>query len=129
VRGIRSIIALVLLAVWLPTTLHCAMESAGWLPPDGCCSSAADEHCEDGPCVALESGFVSSAGNTISVLLKDAHLLGCACQICQHLLALDFSAEVCREIPWNHANASPVWLPSMSFEHRLALPARAPTLV
>jgi hypothetical protein len=62
VRRFLPIIVIVLLAAWLPATLHCAMETAGVLERSDCCESrddpvaATDEHCDADHCAVLEDG-------------------------------------------------------------------------
>jgi hypothetical protein len=56
-RRLRSLIACLLLALWLPATLHCSLEQAGLLgEKDGCA-----EQCATDNCVVLERGFFKSA--------------------------------------------------------------------
>jgi hypothetical protein len=67
VRFFRPIIALVLLAVWLPATLHCGVEAAGFALGSPCCADSDSDHapaseasCETDGCGVVESGFRSS---------------------------------------------------------------------
>jgi hypothetical protein len=50
---LRTVVAMVLLAMWLPATSLCLMENAGWLAKnDGCCDSQTSETLS---CCALAS--------------------------------------------------------------------------
>lgn len=124
----RSVAMWVLLLLWFPATSHCAMEGAGWFDLEGCCSTdvATAEHCAVDDCESLESGFVFSGA---SALVKAAALLACTCFIClaslNQVQAIVAKTEAYRQ----HLASSINWLPEWSFEHRLALPARAPSLV
>ena len=58
IRRLFVVFAWLLTALWLPATLHCTAETAGWFDPMNCCdgeatstSDVAFDHCE-----TLESG-------------------------------------------------------------------------
>lgn len=63
VARLRSLIAALLLAFWLPATLHCAMEQAGLLPEAPTCS----DQCFADNCGQFEDGLYA---RTASVPLK-----------------------------------------------------------
>lgn len=48
-----------LLAAWLPATVHCELETAGIVPMDECCAdqSQQDHRCEGGCSVVEDRGF------------------------------------------------------------------------
>jgi len=61
VRSINRVVALLMLAVWLPATSHCMLETAGIIPTDECCQTpefpTQDPHdCRDG-CASFEDSF------------------------------------------------------------------------
>ncbi|HEX2852001.1 MAG TPA: hypothetical protein VHO24_02095 [Opitutaceae bacterium] len=75
-RFFRPVIALLLLAVWLPATLHCEVEAAGVTLGSSCCTetdshgaSAAGETCETDGCGIVEGGFTSSTSLSVSAPL------------------------------------------------------------
>jgi hypothetical protein len=104
------------------------MEGAGWFDLEGCCSTdvATAEHCAVDDCESLESGFVFSGAGA---LVKAAALLACTCFICRASLNQVQAIVAKTEAYRRHLASSISWLPEWSFEHRLALPARAPSLV
>ncbi|HLP06815.1 MAG TPA: hypothetical protein VK178_01515 [Opitutaceae bacterium] len=59
-RRIFTLVAWILVAFWLPATLHCAAETSGWIETAGCCADealpVADSHCESDHCATLEAG-------------------------------------------------------------------------
>lgn len=55
---LRRLVALAVLALWLPTTLHCALEAAGVAFGDSCCAEdASAEGCEVDGCQTVEGEF------------------------------------------------------------------------
>ncbi len=127
-RRFRAFAALVLLALWLPATLHCALEEAGLLHADGCCAEQNVDHCDTDACAILETGFVNSTSPGTLLLAKDAALLNCCCLLCVAPV-FDVSAPLAPAVEYFVQTERAVnWLPTWSFAHRLALPARAPSL-
>ncbi|MBL9200778.1 MAG: hypothetical protein JNL39_09745 [Opitutaceae bacterium] len=64
--ALRRLIAVLLLSIWLPATLHCALESAGLHLPLLChgheAAEVAETHCAGDDCHALDhSSFTSFA--------------------------------------------------------------------
>lgn len=62
VSRLCRLIAILLLALWLPATLHCGLEAAGAIAGEGCAkaaepSSAPTAHCEDDGCKTIEEGL------------------------------------------------------------------------
>ena len=89
----RSIIAALLLAVWLPATLHCAMEAAGLDDWFGCHEAAHNDadHCADDACHAIE-GLISKPdaqplkiSAPLAVALPDSGIFAFV-QLCPSLL-------------------------------------------
>ncbi|MEO7798141.1 MAG: hypothetical protein ABIY47_10500 [Opitutaceae bacterium] len=62
---LRHFVALLLLALWLPATLHCGVEALGWDFGSGCCADGespaaatkTNAGCESDGCGTIESGF------------------------------------------------------------------------
>lgn len=64
---LRPFFAVLLLALWLPATLHCALEAAGCLRAADCCDEQADGGCTRDSCDTLEAGFVKSASLQVAL--------------------------------------------------------------
>jgi hypothetical protein len=122
---IRRLIALALLALWLPATLHCDVEAAGFDDWFGCHEEAAStkDHCTEDVCQALE-GF---AYKSDAALLKVSPPPPGFCSDCLISLSPPFprlatdSVNTGTELPWS----SRPW----QFAHRAAPPARAPACI
>jgi hypothetical protein len=123
---LKKIIVLLLLAVWMPATMCCALERAG-VPffqqccEDDCSESSPKQPCTDKTCCLLESGNYQTANPAPLVVTPESVFL---------LLALTFI-----EPPQPHpgsAELSDSSLPELSvgwqFLSRTALPVRAPSL-
>ena len=70
----RRLIALLLLCLWLPCTMHCQAESLGWLGSESACceqshsqAPAAPDCADCSVCSALESGGYSLAPKVVFV--------------------------------------------------------------
>lgn len=129
VRRFRSFTALLLLALWLPVTLHCDLEAAGLMGAEGfdCCST--EQSCSNDGCSAIESGHFKSSNDLVAVPAPE--------------LTLDWAASLvalCARSPLNECRqtvappaeslARPLdWVSSWRFVRRQALPARAPDCV
>ncbi len=120
---IKSLIAVLLLALWLPATAHCALESVGILVgSEGCCPEGGVD-CAGDKCEQLEKGLFKNSSDTVKVTAPQQLL--CTCYLCLQLIqpelvaVADLSAA-CADHPQD-------WIPSWNFEHRAALPALAPS--
>ncbi|HVY71665.1 MAG TPA: hypothetical protein VHH73_17170 [Verrucomicrobiae bacterium] len=78
-RRLKTFLACVMVALWLPASMHCLLEDAGWVPMDeSCASSPAGSHDQGDGC-QFESGgaqFVpvkvaAPAFNPVAVLLRN----------------------------------------------------------
>jgi hypothetical protein len=122
---LRTLFVLVLAALWLPATSHCALESAALIASHCCESGSHDEPAHDAGgdlCCAWESSFVSQPAGTA---LVKAPFLACECLLCcsKFLLPSFVPAE---SVPTAPRPAD--WLAIWQFEYRAAPPARAPSL-
>lgn len=118
--------ALLLLALWLPATLHCRLEGAGlelrWL---GCHDhdASAAEHCADSTCHAVEEAAYSKVASALRNLPPPSlPLLFCLLHLQPSTVATDSSACSAAEGPPELQALRRTW----QFVHRTALPARAP---
>lgn len=79
---LRQLVALLLMSLWLPATLHCALEAAGFeivfVCHDHETGAASDGQCTDDACHALEGFAFKPAANTAVLTLPSL----CACLLC-----------------------------------------------
>lgn len=73
-----KIASFLLLAIWLPATLHCNLEAAG-LAETHCTSSAADDDCKTDICATIESALIKESAPVFNLAAPVA---------CDHLLCL-----------------------------------------
>lgn len=69
VQVIRRVLAVVLVALWVPATLHCAFEAAGFENWFNCHEEVASstDHCTDDACQPLESFAYKSDTGTVRI--------------------------------------------------------------
>jgi len=125
---LRAIVSAVLLILWMPATSHCAFESAGLLPAAVGCDSSSEAHCVGDGCRLIESGLFKQS--TVAMKVMAPELMACTCMLCLQLVWASFPNLVAISdfTPPDFA-APQEWVARWSFEHRAALPARAPSLV
>ena len=118
-----KILSFLLLALWLPATSHCALERAGVIETDDCCtteshSSIPSEHsCADG-CATVEGGaykLPAPQKSMVSPLLVVCLWAESAAQIDATIASIPSQSLVDELIA------------SWQFDHRAALPVRAPS--
>lgn len=121
--ALRRLIALAVLAVWLPATLHCALEAAGLDAWFGCHEEAAHDadHCTDDACHAIE-GFAYKPDAAAVRVPPPAPALLCHCLLC-----LAPSLALPATEPATPAPEPPALARSWQFVRRAAPPARAPS--
>jgi len=122
----KKLVVLLLLAVWMPATMCCALERVG-VPffqhccVDDCSESSPKPPCTDKTCCLLESGNYQTANPAPLIVTPESVFL---------LLALTFIEPPqpkpgCTELP----DSSPPELSvAWQFLSRTALPVRAPSL-
>jgi hypothetical protein len=119
---------LLLMAIWLPATLHCRLEAAGLEPAHECCAEngaqASAGDCRDDPCPTVEENLFkeSSQGLTVSAPSAwdcdlDGAMMPGACASIPTVPALS---------PARHA-PPPELEAAWQFMARAAPPARAPS--
>lgn len=116
------LVALLLLALWLPATLHCDLEAAGLTPVSVTCQDehAANQHAADN-CAQIENDTYKHA----STLLKapaPALLAACVCSVTDLVPRPIFVPLVSPE----RTDSPPELTRTWQFRARAALPARAP---
>ncbi len=124
-------VAVLLLALWVPATMHCGLESLPGIEFLSCClqddakSGPAPAHqdndCETDACATVESGLYKQEDSAQPLSLP---LLALAVWIRAAEPITDSTPAL---IP---ASSAPPELPKVwQFSHRTALPPRAPSLV
>ncbi len=116
---------LLLVAAWLPVTLHCRLEAAGFYDADDCCAGepAAETagDCKDDVCPTVEEALYKESSQS----LKIAAPALVECFVCFALLAEP--AAVAAPILSPERHAPPLELAvTWQFIARAAPPARAP---
>lgn len=126
IRFLRSPVALLLLALWLPATQHCVFGAAlDWeVERSGTTCHHDESGTHEDVCTMVEGGDYL-AGATLAHV-PAPNLTTLACLACLHAQLL---AEAPPLAPPAWAKNSPdEWVPRWAFVARAALPARAPTL-
>lgn len=132
VRVSSSMLSVLLLAIWLAATQHCALEAAGLL--DGhagheapeCCPSESDrgDACAHDGCLVVEGGSFTTANSTIKVPGPSMH----ACIIPLHEVLVPPIAEMSQAPGLTRGiEEARGWVPAWHFERRAAPPPRAPS--
>lgn len=134
VSWFRSIIALVLLALWLPATSHCAIETAlGSADGEHClascdCAHAGDDragHPAADACAVLENGGYKPAFAALIAPAPSLTILACLSRAHAALLA---RARPLVPPAWSGGHPD-AWMPRWHIAVRAVAPARAPGLI
>ena len=126
VKWLRLMAVMIVGAVWIAATNHCALEAAGIMPGTleaaghGCCDDGSPG-CETDNCFLVEDGAVLHWAKIVSVQAPAA----CECNECLHALSLP-EPEFETVLPAVESEPWIDWLPAWQFERRAVLPARAP---
>ena len=130
VKRLWAIVSLVLLAVWLPCTMHCQAEALGWLGADlACCEQV---HTDEAPkpdcsdCAACN--FVESGGYSLPQKVSFVHVL---LTVVVHLAPdlLDSVREPATLTLSAPDSATQFLAQSWTFARRVALSPRAPSFL
>lgn len=134
VNWLRRIIAFVLLALWLPATSHCAIETVLGVVNDHCMSVCAHDassgdadanaHVAADACDMVEGGSFKSSLDSLSVPAPVLSVF--ACLSCIHAL-VSVAARPLAPPAWSADNPD-AWVPSWHLARRAVAPARAPGL-
>jgi hypothetical protein len=129
VKCLFKLSAILLLALWLPATLHCGLETAGLLLhehgldlADTGCATA----CEKESCSTLEDGAYKKASDPIKVSAPSLAL--CITQLVLDV-AVEAAAESAPSVSPYTTDSPPELARTWQFTVRTALPARAPSLI
>src|SRR5262245_44978411 len=73
---------LTLVALWLPVTLHCRLEAAGFYEMDECCvAEQASDECSDDACPTVEDALYKESTQVLKVIAPDLS----TCVVCLEL--------------------------------------------
>ncbi len=127
VTRLRQIVSLLLLALWLPATLHCDLEAAGLAPTAIACADethapATSGHADDS-CGLIENSTYKSA---LTVVKAPAPTLLACCLCC--VAALTPEPLFVPLVSPERSDTPPELTRTWQFRSRAALPARAPGL-
>ncbi|MBP6506394.1 MAG: hypothetical protein KA257_02415 [Opitutaceae bacterium] len=117
-------IPLLLLALWLPATLHCDLATAGLAPESMACEN---EHTPDSQAADNCDLVEHSAYKSTSLSLKATAPTLCACLGC--LVENPAETSIVLQVSPARSDSPPELIPTWSFRHRAALPVRAPASV
>ena len=121
---LTKFVAVLLLALWLPATLHCRLEGLGLDALFSCADDAAKttgSGCTDDGCQSLEDGQFALGKTRIDPAVLP--LLACAGVPC---FLRDAPLKTAPEIVVDSAEDMAPWQRTWQFARRAALPARAP---
>ncbi len=121
---------LLVLALWLPCTMHCTLEAAGITLSNCCEASLGEEHsagsAETDPCHGCQECSTVESDGVVKTdsSVKVEPLLAIVCVLIRlEALATPASAQ----LTWSRVIAPPELPPSWRFAERVALPPRAPS--
>ncbi len=114
--------ALFLLALWLPATMHCALESAGLIFTSSLCADGSNDHCAGDNCTQLEDGLFKQQTDELQVMSPDQFV--CDGFLCLHLPPVAALAEPIVQPSDQPQN----WVTTWHFVRRAAPSPRAPSL-
>lgn len=127
VKGLKGIVTMLLLAIWLPATSHSLLELSGLIHQEHHVAGDADSDSDHDHDVADGVCAMVSAATPLIKVTSSTPLFYFAAYP-----AVDFSAidQQSQSLPLNGLGTSPPLLPSSwQFIHRAAIPARAPSFV
>lgn len=125
-RRLSHLLSLLLLALWLPATEHCALEAMGLLGTTCSDNCTPGKRCADDHCGTVENGDYRHSVDTLTAPMPD--LLACACHLCSRLTDLEAS-RLAVILPIESFDRPRDWVSTWQFVRRAAPPSRAPTLL
>lgn len=129
-RSLHRLIALVLLALWLPATSHCAITTVVGLVNDHCEAVCAHDgvdtegHLANDACATVEDGAIKPALAAPHAPAPSLTVLVCLSRAHAALLA---EARPPARPTWSAAHPD-AWMPERHLVSRAVAPARAPNL-
>lgn len=129
-HSLRRLIALVLLALWLPATSHCAIETVLGVVNEHCeavCSHDGLDttgHPANDACATVEDGAIKPAVSGLHLPPPNLSVLAYLDHV--HARLLPETRSLAR--PTWSADHPDAWVPARHFASRAVAPARAPNL-
>lgn len=126
VRLFSQIVAVVLLALWMPATQHCAFGAVtGWIA-DACDTACNHDNgaTHEDVCTVVEGGDYTPAATLAHVTAPNLTTLACLARLHARLLS---EATPIAPPAWTKDDPAD-WVPTWAFAARAALPGRAPNL-
>jgi hypothetical protein len=120
-QRLKAVIACVMLAFWVPASMHCLLEDAGWLPKDESCASSPTGTHDQGDGCQFENGRVQLQALKVSIPSFDL--------IAVLLPDLPEPFAPLMVTPSDHASTLAELVHTWQFTHRAALPVRAPSIL
>ena len=122
-----QLLALLLLALWLPATLHCQLEAAGFgtRHHDNCCTDSTKTgttDCRDDACANIEASLRKETAPVLALAAPEA----CLCLLCLPAPACACVGCVEPALSPERHEAPPELAVTWHFLARAAPPARAP---
>lgn len=126
-----KIVALLLVSLWLPATLHCRLEALGFeglfscpQPSSSAAQHAGEGDCDRDSCQSVESGQFTFSQSRIAPALLPSPV----CAFVHCLLHVALIADGTEIIPGRQTEPLPLQR-NWQFIRRAALPARAPDVL
>ena len=113
-------LSLLLVTLWFPATMHCALESANALPHWASCQTAAKDadHCSGDPCATVETALAKQTNPTLK--LSEPDVLACACLVCLFAQPDIFSTHDSRALTGRAFGPAAAWISNWQFVRRAA---------
>ena len=126
----RHIIAVLLLALWMPATQHCNLQAAGLIDAhgehtDSACLGGGNPCSHDG-CIMVE-GITYKPSGDLLLKVPAPDLLVCSCFLCLQLVYRDLRIEPLT--PVVAAEKPQAWVSIWHFVRRAAPLSRAPSVL
>lgn len=122
-RTLYRFMAISLALLWVPASMACALEAAGWdfMCSTPCCDDEADEKAPVATCSVVENGDYVTP--TAAMKVSPTVVALCTCCICLRapITILPESGQIIGDTARPHD-----WVPVWQFERRAAAPAHAP---
>lgn len=122
---VSQFMAVLLLALWLPATQHCALEAVGALITTCADNCATGESSGKDGCGSIENGNFKPGGVTLKVPAPS--LFACACFLCLRLEPRPSDESL--SLVGNALGQADAWISSWQFVRRAAPLPGAPSLL
>lgn len=120
---ISKVVAVLLLAMWLPATQHCALEAIGAIATTCADHCSTSESVGKDSCGSIEKGNFKPTANSLKVSTPD--LFACVCFLCLQLEPQ--STDVSISLAKDGSGRAEVWFSTWQFARRAAPLPGAPS--